>query len=423
MIDITPEQLRELQEALNALTKGIVLPPKSRVDTEEIVRSVQQGVSSIDDIRERLDLPPWGAIEPVVFTRRGPVPLAFMTPRRVLLTGAGGFAGSHCLEHILVNTRWTVVCTDSFKHKGKTDRISEVLAAHPDDADRVTVVTHDLTAPFSTQTLDKIGYCDYVIAYASESHVNRAIEDPVPFIMNNTAVMLNTLEYAKEHCRGAVVHISTDEVYGPMLDDRPYKEWDTIVPSNPYSASKAAQEAIGISYWRTYGVPLTIVNCMNMIGERQDVEKFVPLVINAVRKGQKITIHGSKDNIGSRHYLHARNLADGILFLLQRGTPAPWHGWAPSFDVASADRPDRWNIASPDRIDNLTLARMIAGFMGKTLTWHFEDFPGQRPGHDPHYGLDSRKIHELGWRPPVEFKTSLEKTVQWYLSNSQWLKD
>lgn len=342
---------------------------------------------------------------------------------RLLLTGAGGFAGSHFLEHTLVNTSWTVVCTDSFKHKGKTDRIAEVLAAHPDQADRVTVVTHDLTAPFSTQTLDKIGFCDYVIAYASESHVNRAIEDPIPFIMNNTAVMLNTLEYAREYRVSAFVHISTDEVYGPMHDKVPYQEWDTILPSNPYSASKAAQEAIGISYWRTYNVPLLIVNCMNMIGERQDTEKYVPLVINAVRKGNQITIHGSKDNIGSRHYLHARNLADGILFLLRKGTPAPWHGWAPAYDVQSADRPDRWNIASPDRVDNLTLAQMIADFMGKPLDYKFEDFPGQRPGHDPHYGLDSWKMHDAGWQPPVEFKASLEKTVQWYLSNTQWLKD
>jgi dTDP-glucose 4,6-dehydratase len=344
--------------------------------------------------------------------------------KRVLLSGAGGFAGSHCLEHILVNTDWDVVCTDSFKHKGKTDRIAEVLAAHPEDASRVTVVTHDLTAPFSTQTIFKIGRCNYVIAYASESHVNRAIENPVPFVMNNTAVMLNTLEYARMVKTDAVIHVSTDEVYGPLGDfDDPYPEWSDIVPSNPYSASKAAQEAIGISYWRTYNVPLVIVNCMNMIGERQDVEKFVPLVINKCLKGKTVTIHGEPGRAGSRHYLHARNLADGILFLLRKQSPAPYHQYAGSFDVRSADRPDRFNIASADRVDNLTLANMIADVVGNPLDYVYEDFPGQRPGHDAHYGLDSRKIMSMGWKPPVAFEESLKKTVQWYLSNPNWLKD
>src|SRR5579859_7773803 len=109
-----------------------------------------------------------------------------LTPskKRVLLTGAGGFAGSHALEHILVNTDWDVVCTDSFRHKGKTDRISEVLAARAEHAHRVSVVTHDLAAPFSAQMARKIGHCNYIIAYASESHVDRSISDPVPFIQN-----------------------------------------------------------------------------------------------------------------------------------------------------------------------------------------------------------------------------------------------
>jgi dTDP-glucose 4,6-dehydratase len=162
---------------------------------------------------------------------------------------------------------------------------------------------------------------------------------------------------------------------------------------------------------------------MNMIGERQDAEKFVPLVINKCVKGENVTIHGSPGNIGSRHYLHARNLADGILFLLLKQSPAPYHQYAPSFDVRSSDRPDRYNIASPDRVDNLSLARMIAKHTGRLLSYKFEDYPGQRPGHDAHYGLDSGKILNMGWKPPVAFEDSLKKTVEWYLSNPQWLKD
>jgi dTDP-glucose 4,6-dehydratase len=275
------------------------------------------------------------------------------------------------------------------------------------------VVTHDLTAPFSSQMVRRIGHCEYVIAYASESHVNRAIEDPVPFVMNNVGVMLNTLEFARRTKPATVLVVSTDEVYGPELDGVPYKEWAPILPSNPYSASKAAQEAIAISYWRTYNVPVKIVNCMNMIGERQDVEKFVPLVVKACLEGREITIHGKPDNIGSRHYLHARNLADGILHLLNE-LPVRF---------PMADRPDRYNVASADRVDNLTLAQTIAGYVGKPLKYRFEDFPGQRPGHDPHYGLDPGKIMDEGWVPPVEFNTSLKNTVEWFIQNPDWLGD
>ena len=166
----------------------------------------------------------------------------------------------------------------------------------------------------------------------------------------------------------AFIWISTDEVYGPVEaeDLTGHPEWAPILPSNPYSASKAAQEAIAISYWRTYAVPVVIVNCMNMIGERQDVEKYIPMVISKVAAGEEVTIHGTPSNIGTRHYLHARNLADAMCFIFKRETsPAQFHSNVPSYDVASADMPDRYNIASPDRIDNLTLARMIAADIGK----------------------------------------------------------
>jgi dTDP-glucose 4,6-dehydratase len=256
---------------------------------------------------------------------------------------------------------------------------------------------------------------------ASQSHVDTSITDPVAFCENNFAVALNTLELARQLQPKAVVMISTDEVYGPAEPGHAHREWDAILPSNPYAASKAAQEAVSISYWRTYGVPVIITNTMNMIGERQHPEKFVPRVLRAVLAGKEAVIHGSPGNVGSRHYLHARNMADAVLFLLNSGPlPAMFPAHA-ACGERRADRPDRYNIASADRIDNLELARMIAAAAGLPLKFRYEDFHATRPGHDPHYGLDPGKIAALGWKPPVPFAASLERTIRWTMQHPEWM--
>jgi dTDP-glucose 4,6-dehydratase len=335
-----------------------------------------------------------------------------MERKRLFLTGAGGFCGHHFLEHVLTTTDWDVVATDSFRHRGTTDRIGQVLAGHPEWKARVDVLTHDVSVPFSDQAILRIRSADYMIAMASESHVDRSISDPVPFVVNNVQVILSTLELARELRPDVLVVISTDEVYGPVAGNDTHPEWSPVLPSNPYAASKAAQEALAISYWRTYGVPLTIVNCMNMVAERQAPEKYVPSLIRSVSRGEEVTVHGTPGHIGTRHYLHARNLADGVLFLLNGAPPAQF---------PAAGRPDRYNIVGPDRIDNLTLAQMVAATVGKPLKYRLVDFHSARPGHDPHYGLDGTKMAALGWKPPVPFTESLERTVRWTLANPEWL--
>lgn len=344
---------------------------------------------------------------------------------RCLLTGAGGFGGAHILEHLLSTTDWDIVGTDSFRHKGKTDRISEVLATHACWPSRVSILTHDLTAPFSVQAMHRMGKIDYVLAVASESHVDRSISDPVPFARNNVDVILNTLEFCREARPQHVIVISTDEVYGPEPlgnngEPIPHPEWAPILPSNPYSASKACQEAIAFSYWRTYGIPLTIVNCMNLIGERQDPEKFVPKVIKSVAEGATLPVHGRPGDIGTRHYLHARNLADALVFLLRSGPPPLFPAHA-ARGKRTAERPDRWNVVGPDRIDNLTLAGMISEIMRKPLGYKLVDFHSARPGHDAHYGLDPAKLTAAGWKPPVPFAESLQRTVHWTLAHPHWM--
>lgn len=328
--------------------------------------------------------------------------------------------GSHTLEHLLENTTWDVVVTDSFTHRGKTDRIAQVLDGKPHWRPRIKVVTHDLNAPFSDQTIARLGKITYVIAMASESHVARSIEDPVPFIRNNVNVILNTLELCRKVSPRHVIVISTDEVYGPEVNGKAHPEWDTILPSNPYSASKAAQEAIAISYWRSFGVPLSIVNCMNLIGERQDAEKFLPTLIRRISMGEKVQIHGREGDIGTRHYLHARNLADGILWLIREAGVTKWRAHAHPGEF-TGDKPDRYNIVGPDRVSNLELAQMVAGITGRQLYYELVDFHTHQPGHDPHYGLDPGKLTAAGWTPPVPFQQSLEKTVRWSLSRPEWL--
>jgi dTDP-glucose 4,6-dehydratase len=332
--------------------------------------------------------------------------------KKVLVTGISGFIGSHFLDHFLINTTWEIIGIDSFRHKGMAERITD-SEHYQKNRGRVSIHTHDLTAPLSDVLKRRIGRVDYIINMASESHVDRSITNPVPFVRNNIDLVMNILEYAREYKPEKFIQISTDEVYGPITDDG-HPEWDPIVPSNPYSASKASQECLAISYWRTYGVSVIITNTMNVIGQRQDPEKFVPLCIKKILAGQTIGIHSQGGKIGTRFYLHARNFADAILFIL-RNVPAdlyPGH-----------DRPQRFNIVGKTELNNLELAQKIAKIIGKQLRYELTDVHSTRPGHDLRYGLDGKRLADLGYHFPVSFDESLENTVKWHLDkpNEEWI--
>lgn len=325
---------------------------------------------------------------------------------RVLITGIGGSIGVHMLAHILQNTGWEVVGIDSFRHKGLTDRLTT--------DERLTIITHDLTAPISPMMAQKIGTIDYIINLASLSDVQLSIEEPAAFIFNNVQLMTTMLDYAREAKPKAFIQFSTDEVYGASGEDGAHVEWSPIIPSNPYSASKAAQEAIAISYWRTYGVPVIITNTMNNFGEMQQAQKFPAMVQKRIENGEVVTIHGKPGDIGSRYYLHSRNAADAVLWILTNTKP---YLHAPG----EIDRPDRYNIVGDRRINNLDLATLIAELMGKDFQYELVDFHATRPGHDKHYGLDGAKLAKLGWKAPLSFEDSLKNTIDWQQEHPEWL--
>lgn len=334
---------------------------------------------------------------------------------RVMVTGVAGAIGVHVLAHIMHNTDWEVIGIDSFRHKGYYDRITRFCKNHPDWPPRITIIKHDLNAPFTDREIDKMGEIDCIINLASLSDVQGSIDDPVPFIRNNTELMLNILEYARKAKPSVFLQFSTDEVYGPAPKDSGHKEWDTILPSNPYAASKACQEAIAISYWRSFDVPLIICNTMNNFGETQAPSKFPAMIQNKINKGEKVTVHSAGDyQIGTRYYLHSRNAADAILFILNM--KAPYH-----HKPGHIDRPDRYNIVGDKQVSNLELAQTIAKLMGKELDYELVNFHQENPGHDLHYGLDGEKLNKLGWKSPKSFEESLKNTIEWQQRNKEWM--
>jgi dTDP-glucose 4,6-dehydratase len=253
----------------------------------------------------------------------------------------------------------------------------------------------DLTIPLSDGTKKEIGKIDYILNIASESHVDNSITNPVSFIQNNINLMLNILEYAREVKPERFIHFSSDEVYG-TADDIDYKEGDRFNPGNPYSASKAAQECICYAYSNTYKLPIQITNCMNILGERQHKEKFLPLCINSIINDNELYIHSNpeKTKAGSRFYIHARNVADAILFILKNVNETLNH-----IDASKG----KFHIVGEKEIDNLELAkliekyvRMIPKYKNHTLKYEMVDFHSSRPGHDLRYAMSGEKMKSLG---------------------------
>jgi dTDP-glucose 4,6-dehydratase len=338
----------------------------------------------------------------------------------VLLTGAGGFVGHHTLAHFLKNTDYKFIVTDSFRHRGNSARLRSVFDEIPESRNRVRVITHDLTTPIDSVTRREFGRVNAIISMASESHVDRSIEEPRSFIENNVNLILTLLEYSRSlDSLDLFLQISTDEVYGPAASKTKHREWDTYLPSNPYSASKAAQESICFSYWRTYGLPMVLTNTMNIVGERQDTEKFVPMVIKNLIKNESIPVHARKVlggwESGSRFYLHARNQADALMHILSNRDKIELNFTEENKVL------EKFHIVGEKELTNEEMVQLLADFVGVEPRINFVDFHTSRPGHDLRYALDGQKMSEFGWRPPVPLEESLKRTVGWYQSNIDWI--
>lgn len=314
--------------------------------------------------------------------------------RTVLVTGAGGFVGSHVVESLLERTSWHVIGVDSFRHNGEFVRL---LDATGGDTSRVTSLVHDLNAPLSPRTIRGLAGLDLVVNVASRSHVTESVLQPAEFVLNNLQLAVHVLELCRQVQPRRLVHMSTDEVHGPDAHTSAVEHR----PSSPYAASKAAQADLVWSYARTYGVPSTIVASANMIGERQGDGAFVPIVVASLLENRPVRIdHTAQGQPGERAYTYVRNVADRIVEVLRDGAAYPDE---PQFEAV-----EYLPLRGQRRLSNLQLAEHVARLTGRPLRWYPEPGTQYRPGYDPTYD-------DVGpaWDPPISFDDGLARTVDW----------
>jgi dTDP-glucose 4,6-dehydratase len=317
---------------------------------------------------------------------------------KVLLTGAAGFAGSHITEELVENGH-DVIALDCLTYAGRLDRLLDIPRKS------VRFIYHDFRCPLSLALLKQIGPVDAIIHNGAESHVARSFEDPQVFAESNIIGTLNILEAARQLKPAAVIYVSTDEVLGPTKGE-PFVETDPLRPTNPYAASKAGGEFLAYSYVRSFGLPVIITRTMNMFGERQHPEKFVPLVISKILRREKIQIHGTLNGrvwtSGKRNWLHARAQANALLFLLQNGVVG-----------------EKYHISGEEQ-SNHGMAELISKYMGLYGSWEWAT--PNAPVHDISYSLNNSKLRNIGWKSPLDFEKSLQKTVEWTMAHQEFLK-
>ena len=338
--------------------------------------------------------------------------------KKILITGGAGFIAHHIIAHIIKNTDWDIVTLDRLDLSGNLNRLHEILDEFSvKDKQRLKIVFHDLKAEINSQIKSDLGSPDIILHLAAASHVDRSIIYPMEFVLDNVVGTVNLLDFGRSLKNlEKFVYFSTDEIFGNAPEGVSYKEYDRYNSTNPYSASKASAEEFCVAYENTYKLPIVITHTMNVFGERQHPEKFIPMTIQRVRDSEKVFIHANKEKTkaGSRHYIHAQDVADGLMFILSL------KNYKHEGDFGNAKCP-KFNLVGPEEINNLDLAQKIAEVQKRELIYELIDNHSSRPGHDLRYSLSPNLLKSLGWEPKIKLSKRIEEVVDWSLKNKRWL--
>ena len=343
--------------------------------------------------------------------------------KRVLITGGAGFIGHHIINMFLQKTDWEIVSLDRLDYSGNLNRLDNVVSRYPAETrKRVKIVWHDLKAEVQDITANLCGDVNIILHLAASSHVDRSISHPMEFVMDNTIGTVNVLNYARKLKNlERMIYFSTDEIFGVAPPGVSYKERDRYNSTNPYSASKAAAEEFCVAYENTYKLPIFITHTMNVFGERQHPEKFIPMSIRKIRDGETIMIHSdpSKTVPGSRYYIHAKDVAEAMHFLLHLNDEQLKTVYTPDYGEAKCPK---FNVVGKEEINNLDMVKIIAEAQNRELKYEMVDFHTSRPGHDLRYALDGDFMRQLGWEPRHSLKDRIKEVVNWSLTNKEWIE-
>jgi dTDP-glucose 4,6-dehydratase len=331
--------------------------------------------------------------------------------KKIMITGGAGFIGSH-VARLFVNKypAYQVVVVDALTYAGNMENLKDVEAKPNYSFEKA-----DITDEKEMEELFAKYKFDGVIHLAAESHVDRSILDPLAFVKTNvlgTAVLLNTCrKYWKDNLdKKLFYHVSTDEVYGSLGDEGFFVEETPYDPRSPYSASKAASDHFVMAYYHTYHMPVVLSNCSNNYGSHHFPEKLIPLMINNIRNNKPLPVYGKGENV--RDWLFVEDHARAIDVIFHKGKIG-----------------EKYNIGGFNEWKNIDIVHLLCNIMDKKLGRPAGTSAGlityvkDRPGHDLRYAIDATKLNkELGWQPSLQFEEGLEKTVDWYLANEEWIK-
>jgi len=309
---------------------------------------------------------------------------------KVLVTGGAGFIGSNFVHYMLEqHPEDQLVVLDKLTYAGNLANLKDVMK-------KIRFIRGDIC---DRKLVEKVaGKVNAIVNFAAETHVDRSIAEPGPFLETNIIGTQVLLEAARKFNHEKFVQISTDEVYGSIIRGS-FKETDPLKPSSPYSASKAAADLLAYSYFITYGVPSVIVRSTNNFGPHQHPEKLIPkLILNAIA-GRPLPIYGDGRNV--RDWLYVLDNCEAINIVLRKGKVG-----------------EVYNVGAGNEKTNLEVASLILEKLDKPKS--LIEFVKDRPGHDFRYSLNFRKIMKLGWRPRTSFEEGLDRTVTWYRENEWW---